>query len=208
MVIFIKTDLMITHINQLDLSKEYTYADYVNWQFDESVELIRGKVIRISPAPNTLHQSCSGNLHGLIWSYLRDKSYRSFTAPFDVRLPLPITQQADNKVNTVVQPDLCVICDVQKLDDRGCNGAPDWVIEILSKGTAQKDLKDKFTIYQHAGVREYWIVHPIEGTVLPYRLNETGTYQLLRQTPFTREETVPVGIFPGFGVDLEVVFGD
>ena len=148
---------MITDINQLDLSKQYTYADYVNWQFDELVELIRGKVVRMSPAPNTLHQSCSGNLHGLIWSYLRDKSYQAFTAPFEVRLPLPLTQQTDDKINTVVQPDLCVICDVEKLDERGCNGAPDWVIEILSKGTAQKDLKDKFEIYQHAGVREYWI---------------------------------------------------
>lgn len=198
---------MITDINQLDLSKSYTYADYLNWQFDELVELIRGKVVRMSPAPNTLHQSCSSNLHGLIWSYLRGTSCQSFAAPFDVRLPLPPTQQTDDKINTVVQPDLCVICDLEKLDNRGCNGAPDWIIEILSKGTAQKDLKDKFDIYQHAGVREYWIVHPSEGTVLPYRLNEKGIYQLFRQTPFTQEEFVPVGIFPGFEVDLGDVFG-
>ena len=149
----------------------------------------------MSPAPNTLHQSCSGNLYGLIWSFLRDKSYKSFTAPFDVRLPLPPTQLTNDKIDTVVQPDLCVICDIEKLDSQGCNGAPDWIIEILSKGTAQKDLKDKFDIYQHAGVKEYWIVHPTEGTVLPYRLDETGSYQLFRQTPFTLEEVVPVGYF-------------
>jgi len=207
MIIFEKNNSMITDINQLDLSKQYTYADYVNWQFDELVELIRGKVVRMSPAPNTLHQSCSGNMYGLIWSYLRDKSYQAFTAPFDVRISLPLTQQTDDKTNTVVQPDLCVICDVEKLDERGCNGAPDWVIEILSKGTAQKDLKDKFEIYQHAGVREYWIVHPTEGTVLPYRLDKDGKYQLLRQRPFTQEEVIPVGIFPEFELDLEIVFG-
>ena len=123
------------------------------------------------------------------------------------RLNLSPAQQKEKKIDTVVQPDICIVCDLSKLDSQGCNGAPDWIIEILSKGTAQKDLTDKFEIYQHAGVKEYWIVHPTEGTVLPYRLDETGAYQLFRQTPFTLEEVVPVGVFPEFGVDLGVVFG-
>ncbi len=198
---------MITDINQLDLSKKYTYADYLTWQFDDMVELIRGKVVRMSPAPGTLHQSNSSDLHIIIGSYLRNKNCKIFSAPFDVRLPLPPEKQTDSKINTVVQPDICVICDLDKLDDRGCKGAPDWIIEILSKGTAQKDLTDKFEIYQHAGVREYWIVHPNEGTLLPYRLNEKGQYQLFRQTPYTSGEKVPVGIFPDFKVDLGEVFG-
>ncbi len=197
---------MITDINQLDLTKKYTYADYLTWQFEEMVELIRGKVFRMSPAPNRFHQEVSSELHLIIGTYLRKKKCKVYHAPFDVRLPLPPTQQKKKKIDTVIQPDISIICDLSKLDIQGCNGAPDWIIEILSKGTAQKDLKDKFEIYQHAGVREYWIVHPTEGTVLPYRLDETGKYQLFRQTPFTQEEVVPVGVFPGFEVDLGVVF--
>lgn len=198
---------MITSIDQLDLSKKYTYADYLNWQLDEMVELIRGKVVRMAPAPGTSHQSASGNLHGLIWNYLRDKSCKLFAAPFDVRLPLPEAQQQDDRIETVVQPDLCVICDLSKIDDHGCNGAPDWIIEILSQSTAHKDLNEKFEVYRHAGVQEYWVVHPAEGTVLPYQLDADGQYVLPRSTPYTVGDKVPVGLFPGFEVELGVVFG-
>jgi Uma2 family endonuclease len=106
-----------------------------------------------------------------------------------------------------VQPDLCVICDISKLDDRGCNGAPDWIIEILSQSTAHKDLNEKFELYRHAGVQEYWVVHPAEGTVLPYRLDADGQYALPRSTPYTIGDKVPVGLFPGFEVELGAVFG-
>lgn len=197
---------MITDINQLDFSKKYTYADYLTWQFDELVELIRGKVIRMAPAPGTLHQSASGELHIIIGSYLRGTSCKVFSAPFDVRLPLPSNRQTDDKIDTVVQPDISIICNPNKLDERGCNGAPDWIIEILSKGTARKDLTEKFDIYQHAGVREYWIAHPGEGTVLAYRLNKKGKYQLLRQTPFVSGETLSPDVFPDLEIDLELVF--
>ena len=197
---------MITDFNQLDLSKRYTYADYLTWQFDEMVELIRGKVVKMSPAPSTLHQSNSGDLYGIIWSYLRGKDCKAFCAPFDVRLPLPENKQKENKIDTVVQPDISIVCDLNKLDARGCNGAPDWIIEILSKGTAKRDLHDKFELYEHAGVKEYWVVHPNEGTVLVYRLDEAGKYQSLKQTPFVSSEKVPVGVFPDFEIDLNEVF--
>ncbi len=105
-----------------------------------------------------------------------------------------------------MQPDLSIICDSKKLDQKGCNGAPDWIIEILTKSTAQKDLNDKYELYEHAGVQEYWIVHPAEGTVLVYRLNDKGTYQLLRKTPFSPGEQVPVRLLPEFSVDLNEVF--
>jgi len=175
---------MITDINQLDLSKRYTYADYLTWQFDEMVELIRGKVFKMSPAPNMAHQWVSDELQGKIYHYLVGKKCKQFTAPFDVRLPLPPNQQKGKKVDTVVQPDICVLCDLTKLDHHGCNGAPDWIIEILSKSTSKKDLNEKFDVYQNAGVREYWIIHPIDETVIPYRLDENGEYQLIRKTPF------------------------
>ncbi len=197
---------MITDINQLDFSKKYTYADYLTWEFDEAVELIRGKVFRMAPAPSTSHQDVSRNFLLQVGQYLAGKSCKVYHAPFDVRLPLPPKRQKNEKVDTVVQPDLSVICDLSKLDAKGCQGAPDWIIEILSKGTAGKDLHEKFDIYQYAGVREYWIVHPVEGTVLAYELNEQGQYQLLRQTPFVDGEKVPVGIFPGFAIDLDLVF--
>ncbi len=199
---------MITDINQLDLSKRYTYADYLSWQFDDMVELISGKIFRMSPAPGTSHQQLSGNLFRLIANYLVGKPCQVFAAPFDVRLPLPADQQTAEQTDTVVQPDISVICDRTKLDERGCQGPPDWIIEILSKSTAAKDLTEKYELYQHAGVREYWVAHPHEGTLLIYRLDENGRYRLLRQTPFVKGEMAPSGIFPGFEMELDEVFGD
>ncbi|MFT5165637.1 MAG: Uma2 family endonuclease [Saprospiraceae bacterium] len=199
---------MITDINQLDLSKRYTYADYLTWQFDDMVELIGGKIFKMSPAPSRMHQEVSSNLSGIIWSYLKKRPCKIFSAPFDVRLPLPPDQQKKQKIDTVVQPDICVICDIKKLDDHGCNGAPDWVIEILSPKTSQKDLTEKFDIYQHAGVREYWVVHPSECTVIPYRMDSEGQYQLLRKTPFVKGENVPVGVFSDLNISLNEVFLD
>ena len=199
---------MITDINQLDLNKKYTYADYLTWQFDEMVELIRGKIFKMSPAPSLHHQRISRNLFLQVGNHLAEKRCEVFHAPFDVRLPLSPEKQTADKVDTIVQPDICVVCDPAKLDDRGCSGAPDWIIEILSKGTAQKDLNDKFELYQFAGVREYWVVHPHEGTVLAYVLDDQGRYQMIRRQPFYAPEKVPVASLPGFGVDLGVVFGE
>lgn len=91
---------MITNINQLDLNKRYTYADYLNWEFDEMVELIRGKIFKMSPAPNRLHQETSSNLHGIVWSFLRGQSCKAFKVPFDVRLPLPPAKQTSDKIES------------------------------------------------------------------------------------------------------------
>lgn len=193
---------MITSIDKLDLNKKYTYADYLTWQLDEMVELIRGKVFKMSPAPSRLHQRVSSNLLKVLFAKMEDNSCQIFHAPFDVRLDNLKPERTGN----VVQPDICVVCDLSKLDDKGCNGAPDWIIEIISKSTAQKDLKDKFELYQSAGVREYWIVHPVESTVLPYFLNDEGTYELPRLNPFVEGEMISVHIFKGLEVDLGAVF--
>lgn len=199
---------MITSLEKLDLNKRYTYADYLNWQLDEMVELIKGKVFRMSPAPSRLHQKISSNLLKAIFENIGNNPCQVFHAPFDVRLPKTGAEADDKVTNTVIQPDICIVCDPSKLDDRGCMGAPDWIIEILSKSTAQKDLKDKFELYESAGVREYWIVHPAEGTILPYKLNKTGQYELPRLNPFVEGEHLTVGIFPDMSVDLGVVFKD
>lgn len=200
--------MKITSIDQLDLNKKYTYADYLTWQFEEMVELIRGKVFRMSPAPGAYHQEVSSNLHGQIWTYLKKKPCKVFAAPFDVVLPLPDNQQSNDKITTVVQPDISVLCDLSMIADGKCKGAPDWIIEILSKSTANKDVTEKFVLYQNAGVKEYWIVHPHEGTIMPYRLDESGQYQLVRKTPYVSGERVPVGVFKGFEIIVQEIFGE
>lgn len=166
---------VITDISQLDLSKTYTYADYLSWKFTDLVELVRGRVMRKMSAPTSAHQQCSSNLQGLVWNHLRGQPCRVFAAPFDVRL-LRSTGNGDAQVRTVVQPDLCVICDLAKIDRRGCLGAPEWIIEIISPGTATHDTKTKFDLYAENGVGEYWIVLPGEQNVSVYVLQD-GEYQ-------------------------------
>ena len=117
----------ITNINQLDLSKTYTFADYLTWKFQERIELIRGKIFQMSPAPNRYHQRVSSNLHGMFWSVLKGNTCGLYSAPFDVRLINFKKSSDENQIFTVVQPDLCIICDREKLDDKGCIGSPDLV---------------------------------------------------------------------------------
>ena len=209
---------MITELSQLDRSKRYTYADYLTWRFDEMVELIRGKIFPMSPAPNRRHQEISTNLLHSISPFFHRHSCRVYHAPFDVRLPLPPDRQTDDRIDTVVQPDITVVCDMNKLDDRGCKGAPDWIIEILSSNgvvdndsigspaTAKKDVTEKFDIYQHAGVREYWIIQPEDETVMVYQLDENGKYVPRRPNPFIAGDTLTVGVFPDLVIDLGEVF--
>jgi Uma2 family endonuclease len=165
----------ITDISQLDLTKTYTYADYLTWQLDEFVELVKGKVHRMSPAPKVVHQRISSRLVGRIYSYLIPHSCEVFHAPFDVRLTRS-TPNGDAAITTVVQPDICVICDPAKLDERGCLGAPDWIIEILSPKTVAYDMREKLELYEENGVLEYWIVLPGEKSIITYVL-EHGRYQ-------------------------------
>ena len=197
---------IITDINELDFSKKYTYGDYIKWQFDEMVELIHGKIYRMSPAPNLEHQRVSGRLHTLINVVLMEGKCESFAAPFDVRLPLPPKKAKKNKIDTVVQPDITVVCNPEILDSAGCNGTPDWVIEILSKGTSKKDLNEKFELYQYAEIPEYWIVHPLDETLIIFRLDKKGKYQTLRPQPFSKVDTVSPFAFPNIQIDLSKVF--
>ena len=104
----------------------------------------------------------------------------------------------------MVQPDLCVVCDVAKLDQRGCVGAPDLIIEILSPGNTKKEMKEKFSLYEESGVREYWLVQPVDNTVLVYVLNEDGKFIGLQ--PFTEDEYISPTIFPDLSIDLMEVF--
>ncbi|MCW5909700.1 MAG: Uma2 family endonuclease [Cyclobacteriaceae bacterium] len=190
-------------VEEPDLSLTYTYADYLKWDFPEMVELIRGKVFKMSPAPSSRHQQISSMLVISIGSFLKGKKCKVFAAPFDVRLPRK--GKADKEIVTVVQPDICVICDPAKIDERGCLGAPDWVIEILSKHTSAKDLNEKFDVYEEAGVKEYWVVHPTEQTVLAYTLNDKGKYEGILK-PYVRTDKIRSKTLPQLTIDLTEVF--
>jgi Uma2 family endonuclease len=190
---------VVTKFSDLDLTKQYTYADYLLWQFSERVELIRGFIIKMSPAPNRYHQEVSSNLNAYLHQNFRGKSCNLYTAPFDVRLPI----KSKNKELTVVQPDLCVVCDSSKLDEAGCIGAPELIIEILSPNNSKYDLDTKFKLYEEAGVLEYWIVEPVEKMLLVYTLIN-GKYIGLR--PQTEGENIQSPLFPDIQIEIKDVF--
>ena len=191
----------ITQFSDLDPEGSYTYADYLMWQFQERVELIRGKLFRMSPAPSVLHQKLATFFTAKLFNFFEKKNCQVFAAPFDVRLPVSSKKGQDT---TVVQPDLCVICDPDKLDERGCAGAPDLMVEILSPGNSSKEMGEKFRAYEEAGVREYWIVNPAEKVVLIYVLNEAGIF--IGLAPVTEEGPLRSTIFPELAVDLKEIF--
>jgi Uma2 family endonuclease len=189
--------------SDLDLTKTYTYADYLKWTFDERLELIKGKIFKMSPAPGSGHQSISGAVFYELYNYLKGQSCKVFAAPFDVRL---VGRSIDDKdIITVVQPDICVICDPKKIDAKGCIGSPDIVIEILSPGNNKKELRNKFEVYQEAGVKEYWVIHPLENTFLQYTLVD-GRFQPSILLTFGDEVTTP--ILPGFVMSLDELFAE
>lgn len=196
---------VITDLSQLDLNKTYSYADYLTWQFDDMVELIKGKIVQMAPAPNVRHQTISTDLGRILANYFHRKKCRLFYAPFDVRLYDRRKSILVNKdVFTVVQPDLCVICNPEFLDKIGCNGAPDWIIEILSKGNSKKEMQTKYALYQEAGVREYWIVFPENRAIEQFVLDENNVYQL--KGIYAEDGLITPFLFPELEVDLVDVF--
>lgn len=195
----------ITELSQLDLNQTYSYADYLTWRFNEMVELIRGKISLMSPAPNVKHQDVSMNLGSFLHGYFKHKKCRIYAAPFDVRLyDRKKSILANQDIHTVVQPDICVICNLKLLDKQGCNGAPDWIIEIVSKGTQQKDIKIKYQLYQESGVMEYWLVFPHEQMIHQFVLDENNAYQL--KAMFASPDSISSHLFPELAIDLNDVF--
>jgi Uma2 family endonuclease len=193
----------ITDIQQLDPDAHYTYADYLLWKFQERVELFRGK-LRQMAAPSVKHQWIVSNIHGPIWQFLKPHRCDVFTAPFDVRLPLPTHKSSTGKLDTVVQPDICVICDKSKLDEQGCIGAPDLIVEILLPGNSKKEMREKYELYQESGVLEYWVVFPTEQVLQRYLLNEHGIYQAER--PNVPDDVVGITFLEGFGLNVTELF--
>lgn len=183
-------------------AQPYTYKDYAAWPDDERWELIDGVAYNMSPAPSRFHQEISGALFNKIYNYLEGKPCKVYNAPFDVRLPQG--KESEEDVITVVQPDITVICDRSKLDEKGCKGAPDLVIEIVSPHTVSKDMKEKPALYERHGVKEYWIIHPIDKLALVYRLQENRQY--VKPEVYSEENTVESKVLAGFSVDLKTIF--
>ena len=153
-------------------SNRHTYGEYITWSEEQRYELIDGIAYAMSPAPNRTHQRMVAELLRQIADALENSRCEVNVAPFDVRLP--IEDEADDAITTVVQPDLTVVCDSGQLDERGCRGAPDWVIEVLSPTTAGHDQIKKLAVYERHGVKEYWLVHPVDRIVTIYRLEGSG----------------------------------
>ncbi|MDN3687283.1 Uma2 family endonuclease [Cyclobacterium jeungdonense] len=169
----------------------FSYADYLSWQLDEMVELIRGKVFKqAAAAPRRVHQEISMVLSNKLYEFLKGKICKVYVAPFDVRLPVSSRKHED--IDTVVQPDICVVCNPEKLDELGCVGAPDLIVEILSPGNNKKELQLKYEVYEASGVKEYWVVHPDERSLLIYTLGNRVSSQALT----------------GFELNLDEVFGE
>jgi Uma2 family endonuclease len=189
--------------SDLDVNKTYTYADYLKWTFDERLELIKGKIFKMSPAPGSIHQRLAHRISLKLGNYLIGKSCEIFFAPFDVRLSRRSANEKE--ILTVVQPDICVICDNKKVDDKGCLGAPDIVVEILSPGNNKKELQNKYEVYEESGVLEYWIIHPLEKTFLKYTLVD-NSFKASKLLTLGEEVTTP--ILPGFSLNLDELFAD
>ena len=188
----------------LDEFKRYTYADYLSWLDDKRRELING-FIHLMSAPMRIHARISLKLAKVIDRFIEKKRGKCqiYHAPFDVRLPKN-NETEDDKIYNVVQPDICVICDLSKLDDRGCIGAPDLIVEVLSPSTLKNDWCYKFNLYETCGVREYWIVDPKEKTVNVFLLQLNGKYD--PGTVYEYNQKAPVHIFEGLEIDLNELF--
>ncbi|PWS28290.1 restriction endonuclease [Pedobacter yonginense] len=197
-------DEPVHQFNDIDASLTYSYANYLNWLFEDRVELIKGKIFKMSPAPSRMHQEISRNIFRSVANFLNRKVCKVYSAPFDVRFPK--RSKDDRDVFTVLQPDICVICDKSKLDDRGCIGAPDLVVEILSPGNNKKELIQKYQVYEEFGVKEYWVVSQSDQSILIYTLDESGKFQPSKI--FTLSETISSSVLPGFELILDDVFAD
>jgi len=184
---------------ELKEDRKFTYADYKAWELKpgERYEIIYGEAYAMS-APNFTHQGILVELSTQFHTFLRGKPCRVMPSPFDVRL----FYEEDESDDTVVQPDITIICDEEKQGEEGCRGAPDLVVEILSPSNTATEMQRKFKLYQEAGVREYWVVDPKTKSITVYLFKEN---EILTHT-YGSTGTAPVSILPGFEITLDDVF--
>ncbi len=182
-------------------NQHFTYGDYLKWPEDERWELIDGVAYNMTPAPSRLHQEVSGEIFAQLHSRLKGKPCSVYAAPFDVRLP--DGDESDSQISSIVQPDISVVCNQERLDKSGCRGAPDFILEIISPSTALKDQVTKTELYERHKVREYWIVHPFDQLLMIRVLGDNGRYATLKVTKL--EGSVQVTAVAGLEIDLDLV---
>ena len=182
----------------------HTYADYLTWSREFGDELVDGTAwVREPPSATRSHQDIVGELHRQIANALKNKRSRVYVAPFDVRLPK--FSKEDDQIDTVVQPDLFIVCNRNKVDMRGGCGAPDWLAEVLSPSTARYDRKVKVPAYERAGVREVWLIHPTERMLTIYKLR-AGHYG--QPTTLALKGKTKLTAVPGVSVDWDQVLAE
>jgi len=183
-----------------EVPHHFTWSDYQQFAGPQRWELLDGQALAMSPAPGLLHQDVVLEIASQAKQFLEDKPCRAFVAPLDVRLPQH--DEDDELVDTVVQPDVLVVCDPSKLDERGVRGAPDWVVEVISPSTAGHDQVRKRRVYERAGVREFWLVHPQDRLAILYRHDGTAYG---RPDVLELQGTSEVAALPGLVIDWERV---
>jgi Uma2 family endonuclease len=189
-------------VSEPDYSGSYTVKDYLSWTFDGLYEIIKGKVWKMSPAPTSDHQRIDRRIVRKMLPYFPEgENCELFYAPYDVYL----IKEGDDleRATTVLQPDVCIVCDPKKIEKRGCIGAPDLVVEIISPSTAKKDMNDKFNIYEEFGVKEYWVVFPGEKAINIYTLVE-DKYELFKS--YSQDEELQSPLFEHLKFRLEEIF--
>lgn len=183
-------------------NKRYTFADVLAWDENDRIEIINGEAFMMAP-PSSAHQEISVALASQLYNYLEGKQCKVYPAPFGVRL-FERDGDSPKDVDTMVEPDISVVCDKDKIDKHGCKGAPDLVIEILSPSTQRHDRLVKLGLYQRAGVREYWTVNPEDRTAQVMLLDSNGILQL--HEVYGRDGVAKVNVLNGCFIELGRVF--
>lgn len=180
----------------------YSFADVLTWEESECIEIINGEAIMMAP-PSSVHQEIAAELTRQFGNYLEGKRCKVYPAPFGVRL-FERDGEAPEDVDTMVEPDLSVVCDRSKIDKHGCKGAPDLVVEILSPSSLRHDRFVKLGLYQRAGVQEYWIVDPEYKSVQVFTLDGGGSLRIAEE--YGRGDVARVNVLEGCFIDLGKVF--
>ena len=181
-------------------NERYTYEDYLGWPGEERWELIDGIPYNMTPAPSPDHQRILLRLSRKFADFLEGKTCEVFIAPFDIRL-FPDKQKQDDNI---VQPDLTIVCDPSKITEKGCEGIPDLVVEILSPSTAKKDRGQKKRLYERARIKEYWIVDPLNQLIEVFTLSEQGNYG--EADLFEKDDEVKISLLGDFILDFQTIF--
>jgi Uma2 family endonuclease len=193
----------------LDPAKRYTYADYLTWADDIRRELVDG-IIKLMSAPIIIHSAITSGLVGRMWPFIKKRKGKCkiFHSPVDVRLPKN-GETADNKIYTVVQPDIVVVCDPSKIDEKGIIGAPDLVVEVQSPSTAKYVMSQKFDLYEEAGVKEYWVIYPKAGLTV-FLLQDNGKYDngTTYDIIYMPDAKIPVHTIEGLEIALKELIDD